>query len=1045
MLISFHFDFKVTQNFTEISCLSQNIRIFTKILIVKSIIMKKFTLLLLSMIAIISASAQPKLIGHRGSYWGLENSEEAFINGAKKGYHCLETDVKVTKDGVHVCCHNDDLKSWGGTLTIANSTLEALQAETLTQTRGGVTYTGKLCTFEKYLDICKEYNLIPIIELKWATGINSNDTSGIPKLIKLIEEKGFRNNCYIFTSMKPCLQYIHDNYPDIQLMLLVYSESFESSLLWCSERGIHMGVGVGAEITKEGVRRYHDAGLKVNAWSCNTTNAYKTYGNYGCDFITTDYLEPSELPELNPDVLFPPNLTDYPEQEGAIRGNYEPTYVASAVAPEQIKGKTIRRALIRDGKWYILAHDAKQQPLLTIIDPETGEEIKQMDLTGIDNLNDIAFTADGILLGCNQVIINYDDNETTWKVYKWDNDNATPQLLVAQSKNDMPFEVGSATTIGSSFAVSGKMKDLYLYSMVTLEGANAYMFLGTKVANGAITATTYATDHSNYNASKWGEDASIMVTPFSRNNLLIDSKSITPVQYSFDWDKKGEPMAMHSQWKDGVLDKEAEGHSFLRLANKVYSYSANYGAGLEFKMYNVSSGIDASKSVSFAVPNPSSATEGINSFVFTGIEYVDGDILLYYFSELEGLGKYIVKGKKLTPSANADFGLELLWENSRNKGNAPEHIDGTNAQQGAAYNEIFYVNNCEEKKLYLFNNTGCIGSIPGGSGWGTAVDDAGNIIIRDDKNTNGNHKFIIYPSGATIDNPGEAITLEVTIPITGQTNFISASGDVLGNGGYIYMYPNKQEQINLISIAKGKVEEVIASDYVSLEGTAAAYVIPIDNNSEEWIYNVRSGGFYRYQGGENIGMLTGRGTTTAPSRNTSGGGDFFTLSGHEILVHPSGANYKGGFTIRDFCDETVITSVDPIGDLGYTTGGNYSTFNWLFAEQINDYSYYIYLYCPANGMAMYRFYDKSAVGVENVVNDKNTSLRLYPNPVVDEMTIETDDDINTIAIYGLSGTMVKPDYCVVDGNKANVNITSLDAGLYFIKINNKAVGKIIKK
>ena len=539
--------------------------------------MKKFTLLLLSLFAVIYASAQPKLIGHRGSWWGVENTAEAFINGAKKGYHCLETDVKVTKDGVHVCCHNDDLKSWGGTLTIADNTLEALKAETLSQTHSNVTYTGNICTLAEYLDICKEYNVIPIIELKWATGINSSDTSGIPNLIKLIEEKGFRNSCYIFTSMKPCLQYIHDNYPDIQLMLLVYSESFESSLLWCSERGIHMGVGVGAEITKDGVRRYHDAGLKVNAWSCNTNNAYKTYGNYGCDFITTDYLEPDELPELNPDVLFPPNFVDYPEVEGAIRGNYDPTYEASANVPEFLSGMNIRRALMRDGKWYVLAQDAGQKPLLSIVNPETGAEIKRMKLDGIDNLNDIAFSADGVLLGCNEVIMTYDATDATaWNVYKWDNDDAAPQLLVSQSKDDLPFEVGSSMEVGSSFAVSGRMKDLYLYSMVTVEGVNEYMFLGTKVANGVITATTYAADNSNYNATKWGEDVSIMVTPFSRNNILIDSKSITPEQYSFDWAKTGQPMALHSLWKEGHLDKEAEGHSFLRLANKVYSYTANY-------------------------------------------------------------------------------------------------------------------------------------------------------------------------------------------------------------------------------------------------------------------------------------------------------------------------------------------------------------------------------------------------------------------------------------------------------------------------------------
>ena len=1010
--------------------------------------MKKFYLFLLGVIVATTVFAQPKLVGHRGSYWGLENSTEAFINGAKKGYHYLETDVKVTKDGVLVCCHNDDLTSWGGTLTIADSNWEDLKAEELSQTRGGVKYTGHLTSFEEYLDICKEYNVLPLIELKWATGINNSDFSNGPKLIQMIEEKGFRNNCFIFTSMKNCLNHIHQNYPDIQLMLLIYSESFESSLSWCIERGIHIGSGIGAEITKAGVKMYHDAGLLVDVWSINTNNTYETYGNYGCDFITTDYIDPASLPELDPDVLFPPNIVDYPEVEGVVRGKYEPSLVSMATIPNHLKGLTIRRALLRNDKWYVLAHDASQNPILTVLNSETGEELARMSLAGIEggtiNLNDIAFTADGELLGCNLAIMQ-PDNNVAWKVYKWSNDNATPQLFYSQSATEMPFEVESSIEVGKSFAVSGKSNDLYLYTMAMVDGVNTFQFIGTKLLNGTATTTTYAADGDNYSVAKWGNDVEIMVTPFSRNNLLIDSKSIIPVQYSFNWDKKGEPLMWHSQWKEGALSNEAEGHSFLRLANKVYAYSANYSAGLDVKMYDVSNGIGEPKAVSASIP---SATEGGNAFTYTGIEYAqDGTISLYEFSDLEGLKKYEIKGSNVEPSENAEFVLETVWENSRNKGNAPEHIDGTNAQQGAAYNGTFYVNDCVDEKLYIFNNTGCLGSIPGGSGWGTACDDAGNIIIRNDKNTTGTHKYIIYPSGATVENPGIPIELEITIPLEGQTNFISASGDVLGKGGYIYMFPNQQDQVNVIALENGQVVEITQSDKLSLTGSTAGYVIPIDNNSENWIYNVRASGLYCYQGGSNIPMLTGRGSTTAPSRNTTGGGDFFTLSGHDILVHPSGANYRGGFTIRDWEDNSVITTIAPIGDLGYVTGGNYSTFNWLFAEPINDYSYYIYSYCPANGMAVYRFYDKYGASVEGVMSDITCdSLRIYPNPVVDEMAIESQQDINGIAIYNMTGAIVQPNRYVVNGNKAKINVSSLPAGVYFARINGgNAVAKFIKK
>ena len=50
-----------------------------------------------------------QFIGHMGCYYGVPNSEEAFIYAASVlKYQALECDVKQTKDGVFVVCHDDD-------------------------------------------------------------------------------------------------------------------------------------------------------------------------------------------------------------------------------------------------------------------------------------------------------------------------------------------------------------------------------------------------------------------------------------------------------------------------------------------------------------------------------------------------------------------------------------------------------------------------------------------------------------------------------------------------------------------------------------------------------------------------------------------------------------------------------------------------------------------------------------------------------------------------------------------------------------------------
>ena len=252
--------------------------------------MKRTILISLFALFLSTSYAQPYIVGHRGSYWGVENTTEALINGALKGYQYLECDIKVASDGTIVLSHDDNTSRLGGSLSISNSTIAQLKAETYTQTRGGITYTGTICTLAEYLDICTKYNVLPLIELKWATGINNNDQSGIPALVELIEQKGFRGTCIILTSMKPCLEYLRTHYPDIHLQLLSWKYSrknFKWCKLWNIDADIHH-TGINRKI----IKKYHKNGLKINTWTINNDSTYQKYAEMGCDFITTDNLQP---------------------------------------------------------------------------------------------------------------------------------------------------------------------------------------------------------------------------------------------------------------------------------------------------------------------------------------------------------------------------------------------------------------------------------------------------------------------------------------------------------------------------------------------------------------------------------------------------------------------------------------------------------------------------------------------------------------------------------------------------------------------------------
>lgn len=982
--------------------------------------MKQYLLTLAALALSVMSYAQPKLVGHRGSLWGVENTKEAFENGAKKGYDYLECDVKVAGDGTYIISHDDETKRLGGNLTIAKATIEQLKAETYTQTRGGVTYTGKICTVAEYLDICKQFNVLPVIELKWATGINNNDQSNLPGLVKIIEEKGFRKTAIILTSMKPCLEYLHRNYPDISLQFLT-GEYWANHFDWCVANGIDADIQKGY-FDKSTVDKFHEAGLKVNMWTTNDISGYKTFGNYGCDFITTDSLDPSTLPELSPDATLPPNTIDYPENTAIVKSSYTPEIVSKNSLPEFFVDSKIIKAIAKGGNWYILANGKTGKPFITVIDGETGKEVQRID-TGNSTISDIAVTADGILLGCNTA-----GAQESWSIFKWATPSSMPESFYSTKV--------TSTSLGDKMAASGTLDDLHIFT-TSKTGSDDYSIVGLRFKSGQMTNTTFASD-PNYTTANWGE-FSMLVTPFCRRNILIDSPTMVAAEYTFDWVAEGVPMKEYGTLSSDIA-KDASAISFTRYGSKTYAFICNPTEdGYSARLYDATKGIGNIKAVTATVAEAASA-EG---FTATGIETVGENMYLYIFSEVFGIQKYIISEPKEEGNTGAvDFQLELLWQNSNVTGNAPQNIDGTNAQQGAAHKGIFYVNNCEEKKLYIFDKTGCIGSVVGGAGWGTACDDAGNVIVRDDKQTGTSHAFLIYPARLSPTAATEPIRLEATVTLTGQTNFISASGDILGKGGYIYMFPNKQSAVNIIEMANGKLVKTYNSEEISLTGSTAGYVIPQHNNAENWLYQVRANGYYTYNGGASEALLAGRSSTTPPSRNNTGGGDYFTLSGHKILAYNSGANYKGGFTVKDMTDNKVVKTIEPIGNLGYETGGNYSTFNWLFAEKIDAGSYYIYQYCPANGMAVYKLYDNNYKSgkVEEIADEE---LSIYPNPACNELIINGTTKISDVSVYTISGQAM-PVISTPTPNEILLNVESYSPGIYIIKSPTKTV-KFIKK
>lgn len=567
---------------------------------------------------------------------GVMNTAEAYTNGVDHyGYQGLECDVRVTADGYYVISHDETTNAVGGNLTVASSTLAQLQAETYTQTRGGVTYTGHICTVAEYLDICIEKNVIPVVELKWTTGINNNDMSKFPGLAALIEEKGLTNKAIILTSMRNSLEYVRTNFPALKCQFLCNS-NWATHFDWIVQWGLMPSIQAGC-LDKYTVKKFHDKGLEVAVWTVNSLANYKLYGEMGVAMITCDYLMSSEMPELE------------------------------------------------DIDWSSIVEP--QEPLEVVVD----------------------------------TIFSY-----------------------TREKGNLPVNFPSGL----------------------------------------------ADDASPY---KSAQQAAIS--------------------------------------KDG----------------------------------------------------------------------------------------------------------------------------------------LFYANNYTTSTLVILKPNGTISEAPGTSSHGICFDTAGNLIQRNDGIPKNPCSILIYPGGDINATP---VDVEFELDEEGQTNFISAIGDVMSEeGGYVYHYQNGRSYVSLVKIANGEFQGTETTDAVSFAGSTAGVIYPIDNDPYHFVYQVRNQGYNLFNGSDKGKYITGSLNTTPPNSNSSVGGAYFVLDGHEMFLYTSGSNYNGGFTIADMsANAAAVATIPPMGSGGYSA--NPSVGSFFSVVPVDRQCVTVYEYTMGNGYAAYKVHTSDYSGIDSVTTNQ---------------------------------------------------------------------------
>ena len=229
-----------------------------------------------------------RLISHRGMCdVAPENSLPAFRLAGEWGYWGVECDISVTKDGHWVVMHDGTVnRMTNGKGKVSSFTLEQIRALRIDTGANVRHYTDlQVPTLEEFLEICQEYEMTPVIELKGAAADADYDA-----LLSLLRQYDMEQQavllCFDFTK----LQLLREKSP-VHLMLLMKNPTNATVDLVAGLESCDLGLDY-RNCRLSLVRYAKEKQILLNVYTVNDALVERDLARRGVTFITTDLLRP---------------------------------------------------------------------------------------------------------------------------------------------------------------------------------------------------------------------------------------------------------------------------------------------------------------------------------------------------------------------------------------------------------------------------------------------------------------------------------------------------------------------------------------------------------------------------------------------------------------------------------------------------------------------------------------------------------------------------------------------------------------------------------
>lgn len=377
---------------------------------------------------------------------------------------------------------------------------------------------------------------------------------------------------------------------------------------------------------------------------------------------------------------------------------------------------------------------------------------------------------------------------------------------------------------------------------------------------------------------------------------------------------------------------------------------------------------------------------------------------------------FTVEAGDLSNNESAIEGYELTQEWAQTDG----HLAANSASRWAtAFDGKIYVNDHSASKLYYWTEGGLTDTgISSAAGTAITSDDAGNIIVSTSMYAGGNTAMKILPA-----NGSAMQDLSITMPsgvTAAQMQYLGkASGNIMGNGGALYLFPSGVTSVAKITFKNGVQEsaEAISVGAVTADGQSFALPLSNDYTSNDVAVRVRGQKHFFHNDGTSFVAYPDNGITTTQ------GGTIFKLADVYYGVEPIGTAYRDGFQIVDLTNNVVVaTHTEELTSTAVSPNAN-----CIIAEVNADKTVNIYQYVPGQLATMYTFEVKALTGVDYIEDEGTIVIAGYD-------CIEIVGEAKLIEVFDIQGVLVSQ----------NETFVSCQSGVYLVRVDGKVTKVIVK-